>query len=100
MSKTAVKVKIKPNLKIMAPKLFKVVYLNDDVTTMEFVVDSLITHFDHTSESAIEITHSIHEQGSAVVAVMPHELAEQKGSEVTVKAHDLGFPLKIKLEQE
>jgi ATP-dependent Clp protease adaptor protein ClpS len=100
MSKTAVKVKIKPNLSMMAPKLFKVVYLNDDVTSVEFVIDSLITHFEHTSESAHELTMSIHEQGSAVVAVMPHELAEQKGSEVTVKAHDLGFPLKIKLEQE
>jgi len=60
----------------------------------------LITHFDHSSDSAMEITHSIHEQGSAVVAVMPHEIAEQKGSEVITKAHTLGYPLKIKIEQE
>jgi ATP-dependent Clp protease adaptor protein ClpS len=100
MANTATKVKIKPNLKLKEPSLYKVVYLNDNVTTMEFVVNSLVDYFDHTAKSALELTEKIHFDGSAVVAVMPHELAEQKGIEVTLDAHEQGFPLKIKIESE
>jgi ATP-dependent Clp protease adaptor protein ClpS len=94
------KVKIKPNLKLKEPSLYKVIYLNDDVTTMEFVVCSLVDYFNHSEDSAIQLTETIHLDGSAVVAVMPHELAEQKGIEVTLDAKSQGFPLKIKIESE
>ena len=100
MSKTATKVKIKPNVKLKQPSLYKVVYLNDNVTTMEFVVGSLVGHFNHSPTSALEVTEKIHFDGSAVVAIMPHELAEQKGIEVTLDAHEQGFPLKIKIESD
>lgn len=100
MSKTEVRTKIKPNLKISEPSLFKILYMNDDVTTMDFVVTSLMTHFEYTEESAIKITHDIHEQGSAVVAVLPYELAEQKGIEITFEARNFGFPLQIKIESQ
>jgi ATP-dependent Clp protease adaptor protein ClpS len=100
MSKTDTQVKIKPNLKLKEPSLFKVIYLNDDVTTMEFVVGSLVGYFNHTPDSAIELTKKIHVDGSAVVAVMPHELAEQKGIEVTIEAAGQGYPLKIKIDPE
>jgi ATP-dependent Clp protease adapter protein ClpS len=46
------------------------------------------------------LTERIHEKGSAVVAVLPHEVAEQKGIEVTLDAHSRGFPLKVKIESE
>lgn len=95
---TEVTVTIKPNLAIKEPPMCKVIYLNDDVTTMEFVVSSLINYFGHTAESALELTEDIHNSGSAVVAVLPHELAEQKGIEVTLEAVSQGYPLKIKLE--
>jgi ATP-dependent Clp protease adapter protein ClpS len=42
----------------------------------------------------------IHEQGSAVVAVLPYEIAEQKGIEVTLDARQEGFPLQVKIESE
>lgn len=95
---TEVTVTIKPNLAIKEPPMCKVIYLNDDVTTMEFVVASLINYFGHTAESALDLTEDIHNSGSAVVAVLPHELAEQKGIEVTLEAVSRGYPLKIKLE--
>lgn len=98
MAKTETRVKIKPNLKLAEPSKYKVLYLNDDVTTMEFVVESLITHFDYSEHGAIEITGIIHEKGSAVVAVLPYELAEQKGSEVILEARQQGYPLQVKLE--
>lgn len=94
------KTKIKPNLRLAEPSLFKVIYLNDSTTTMAFVVDSLVDYFDHSIDTAMELTERIHEKGSAVVAVLPHEIAEQKGVEITISAHSQGFPLQIKIEQE
>jgi len=100
MSKTDTKIKIKPNLNLIEPPLFKIIYLNDDVTSMEFVVGSLIEYFNYTDDTATHITENIHSQGSAVVAVLPYEIAEQKGIEVTVSARSQGFPLQIKVESE
>lgn len=98
MAKTELRTKIKPNLNLKEPDLFKVVYINDDITTMEFVVSSLVEYFDYTEETAVGITENIHSAGSAVVAVLPYEIAEQKGIEVTLEARRQGFPLQIKIE--
>lgn len=100
MGQEATKVVIKPNFKVPEPPMFKVIYMNDDKTTMEFVVTSLIDHFNYTVDTAQSITSNIHEQGSAVVAVLPFEIAEQKGIEVTLEARNLGFPLQVKVEAE
>jgi ATP-dependent Clp protease adaptor protein ClpS len=94
------KVTIKPNLKVPEPPMFKVIYMNDDHTTMEFVVSSLIEYFNYTVDTAASITTGIHESGSAVVAVLPYEIAEQKGIEVTMEARNQGFPLQVKVEAE
>lgn len=80
--------------------MFKVIYLNDNQTTVEFVIETLVEFFNYTAETAFEITKDIHEAGSAVVAVLPYEIAEQKGIEVTVHARSNHYPLQIKLEPE
>lgn len=95
---SSTKEKIKPKLDLPPPPLFKVLYMNDETTTMEFVIMSLVEVFDHSTESATEICEKIHVDGSAVVAVLPYELAEQKGVEVTMLARNNGFPLLIRLE--
>lgn len=100
MSKTETKVKIKPNLAIAEPPLFRIIYINDEITSMEFVVHSLIEHFNYNEDTAAGITHSIHESGSSVVAILPYEIAEQKGIEVTISARSQGYPLQIKVEAE
>ena len=94
------RVKIKPNLQIAEPPMFRVIYINDNQTSMEFVVSSLMEHFEYTVTTAEKITMDIHESGSAVVAVLPYEVAEQKGIEITVSARSEGFPLQIKLEPD
>lgn len=98
MAKTETRVKIKPNLKISEPSLYKVLYMNDNITSMEFVITSLVQHFNYTGDTALGITESIHNDGSAVVAVLPYEIAEQKGIEVTLDARSQGYPLQIKIE--
>ena len=97
---TESKTLIKPNVSLKEPPLYKVIYVNDDKTTMEFVVQSLINHFEYTSESAAKLMADIHTKGSAVVSVLPFEIAEQKGIDVTIEARQAGFPLQIKIEPD
>jgi ATP-dependent Clp protease adaptor protein ClpS len=100
MTQAEVKTRTKTNVEIKEPPMFRVIYINDDKTPMEFVISTLIEHFDYTIDSAQDITMAIHETGSAVVAVLPYELAEQKGVEITVAARSEGYPLQIKLEPQ
>jgi ATP-dependent Clp protease adaptor protein ClpS len=92
--------KIKTSLGLQEPPLFKVIYINDDKTPMEFVIYSLEEYFSYDSLDAFQITQDVHEKGSAVVAVLPYEIAEQKGVEVTMDARKLSYPLQIKIEPE
>jgi len=100
MAQSDTRTRIKPSEAVKEPPMFRVVYLNDNTTSMEFVVESLIEYFEYTHETAEQITIDIHEEGSACVAVLPYEIAEQKGVEVTVSARSQNFPLQIKLEPE
>jgi ATP-dependent Clp protease adaptor protein ClpS len=100
MSKTDTKIKIKPNIDLAEPPLYRVIYINDEVTSMNFVVNSLIGYFNYNQDTATSLTENIHHQGSAVVAVLPYEIAEQKGIEVTLDARSQGFPLQVKVEAE
>ena len=92
--------RIKPSEKIKEPPMYKVIYLNDNQTTMEFVVESLIEYFDYTAATAEQITVDIHQAGQATVAVLPYEIAEQKGIEVTMQARAQNYPLQIRVEPE
>ena len=85
---------------IKEPSLYRVIYINDNTTTMEFVVGSLVEFFDYSVETATQLTVSIHEHGQATVAVLPFEIAEQKGTEVTESARLNEFPLQVKLEPD
>ncbi|NBP17014.1 ATP-dependent Clp protease adaptor ClpS [bacterium] len=87
-------------VEVKEPPMFKVIYVNDDQTTMEFVIESLVAVFKKDREEAEQITIKIHEDGSAVVAILPYELAEQKGIEVSIMAKRNGFPLVVKLEAD
>ena len=91
-------IKIIPKEDIPEPVQYHVIYVNDEVTTMEFVVETLVVVFNYDHITAQDITSLIHEEGSAVVATLPYEMAEQKGVEVTLLARNNGFPLAVKLE--
>jgi len=100
MSQAGTVTKIKINEEIKEPPMFKVIYLNDNQTTVEFVIETLMDFFDYTPDTAVKITQDIHDDGSAIVAILPYEVAEQKGIEVTVHARSNNFPLQVKLEPE
>ncbi len=56
------------------------IYINDEVTSMNFVVNSLISYFNYNEDTATSLTHNIHSEGSAIVAVLPYEIAEENTS--------------------
>jgi ATP-dependent Clp protease adaptor protein ClpS len=86
--------------KISEPRRWKVVFLNDDVTPMEFVISLLVEVFKHSQETAKEITLEIHNSGSGIAGVYSFEIAEAKAVEATTLARTNGFPLQIKMEEE
>ena len=96
--KIVTKIKVKED--IPEPVRYNVIYINDEVTTQEFVVETLVIIFNYDHMAAEAMTVKVHEDGSAVVATMPFEMAEQKGVEVTLLARNNGFPLVVKLEPE
>jgi ATP-dependent Clp protease adaptor protein ClpS len=99
-TKVDVRPRIAPKLDLKEPSNYNVIYINDEVTTMEFVVESLRSVFNYATESAEALTLQVHAEGSAVVATLPYEMAEQKGIEVTLLARNNGFPLQVKIESE
>lgn len=90
----------KTKLNIEEPGFYKVVFLNDNVTPMEFVVDLLQKVFKHDLETSQKIMMEIHTEGSAIAGVYSYEIAEQKGIESTVLARNSGFPLQVKVEKQ
>ena len=100
MAQSETKTQIKPIEDLKEPPMFRVVYLNDNKTTYEFVVETLVDYFGYNQETAHVITTDIHDAGSACVAVLPYEIAEQKGVEVTLLARANNYPLQIRVEPE
>ena len=97
---TDVKIDEKITVSLQPPKLWKVVFLNDDKTPMEFVIGVLTEIFKHNETSAKELTLEIHNTGSAVVGIYTHEIAEQKGIDTTTSARQNGFPLQVTIEPD
>ena len=81
------------------PNTFNVVFLNDDTTPIEWVINILKTVYKHTDANSESITLKIHEEGAAVVGTYQYEIAEQKAIETTNLSRDQGFPLACKIEE-
>ena len=82
------------------PELFKVLLLNDDYTTMDFVVEVLETVFNKAPAEAYRIMMAVHTQGQGLCGVYPFEVAETKVSTVVDMARGQGFPLRAAMEPE
>jgi ATP-dependent Clp protease adaptor protein ClpS len=82
------------------PELYRVLLLNDDYTTMEFVVDVLETIFNKQPAEAYRIMMMVHTQGKGLCGLYPHEVAETKVTTVIERARENGFPLLAAMEPE
>jgi len=85
--------------KTKPPKLYKVILLNDDYSTMVFVVEVLQTFFAMGRERAMQVMLKVHNEGSAVCGVYPKDTAETKVAQVTAFAIENGHPLRCILEE-
>ena len=85
---------------VKEPPLYKVMLINDDYTTMEFVVEVLMYVFHKSPEEATRIMLNVHRNGVGVCGVYPYEVAETKVDAVEVLAREKGFPLKCIMERE
>jgi len=81
------------------PDLFNVILLNDDYTTMEFVIQVLESVFGKGPAEAFKIMMQVHTQGQGLCGVYPWEIAESKVATVHELASSSGFPLRAGLEK-
>ncbi|MFC1857136.1 ATP-dependent Clp protease adapter ClpS [Thermodesulfobacteriota bacterium] len=85
---------------VAEPDMYKVLLLNDDYTTMEFVVEILVHVFSKSKEDSTRIMLNVHRQGVGLCGIFTFEVAETKVDTVHALARERGFPLKCAMEKE
>lgn len=85
---------------IKEPSMYRVLLHNDDYTTMDFVVEVLMTVFQKSMEEAILIMLNVHRQGTGMCGLYTLEVAETKMNFVHALARDKGLPLRCSVEKE
>ena len=81
-------------------KIYDVIFFNDDITTMEFVVRVLKQIFGKDHFKAEKIMLKVHEEGEGIVGSYIHEIAGQKKIETTALAEQENFPLKVLIKKQ
>ncbi len=84
--------------KVDEPPLYKVILLNDDYTTFDFVVSVLTGIFGKSVPEAVTITTDVHQKGSGVCGLFPRDIAETKVDMVARSSKEAGFPLRCTME--
>jgi ATP-dependent Clp protease adaptor protein ClpS len=91
-------IKERAETKSQDPKLFNVILLNDDYTTMEFVLQVLETLFQKSPAEAYRIMMHVHRNGRGLAGVYTWEVAETKVEKVTTLSREAGYPLRATIE--
>lgn len=86
--------------RIEHPRKYKVLLLNDDYTSMEFVVYVLQTVFRHSQAGATRVMLHIHRNGVGVAGIYTREIAETRVAQVKQMASEAGHPLQCTMEPE
>jgi ATP-dependent Clp protease adaptor protein ClpS len=82
------------------PRMHKVLFHNDDYTTMEFVLEMLMSVFRRSRVEATRIMLTVHQGGKGVAGVYTREIAETKATATMDRARAAGFPLLVTTEPE
>ncbi len=93
-------VDVEERQKTAVPKRFRVIFHNDDYTTMEYVIEVLRRFFHKTETEALHIMLTVHKKGKAIAGIYPRDVAETKVSEVMRDARDRGHPLLLTMEPD
>lgn len=87
------------SLSISEPKHYHVYLLNDDYTSMDFVIDILIRIFHKSYADAQYIMMQVHQKQRGLCGTYSYEIAETKVYQVSSLARESGFPLKAVMEE-
>lgn len=87
------------DLAVEHPKQYNVFLLNDDYTSMDFVVEILMNIFRRNVYDAHKIMMEVHQKGRGLCGVYPYEIAETKVHQVSTAARENQFPLKAQMEE-
>lgn len=98
MGKTQGNLKETERTDLKEPKKYKVIIHNDDFTTMEFVVNILMTVFRYDATKAEALMLTVHKAGKATVGVYSMDIAFTKVQIATDMARQNHFPLKLTCE--
>ena len=90
----------KTGKKTREPSMYRVLLLNDDYTTMEFVVQILMLVFNKSVEDATRIMLNVHRRGVGICGVYTYDIAETKVDTVHALARENEFPLKCTMEKD
>ena len=90
----------KEKIDIREPSNYKVILMNDDYTSMDFVVGILTSIFHKSEPEAEIITKSIHDKGSGVAGIFSKEIAEMKAHLTSEEAQKSEFPFQVNIEEE
>ena len=80
------------------PKYYKVVLLNDDYSTQDFVIEVLQKIFGKNTEDSINLMLQIHNSGRGVCGIYPYDIAETKVMQVQKMAREQEYPLRAIIE--
>ena len=92
--------KLEEEQEVKPPSLFKVFLINDDYTTMEFVVHILEKVFRKSIVEATQVMLHVHKNGRGLAGVYTRGIAETKVAKVDELAQLNEFPLKCTMENE
>ena len=92
-------VKERTGTKVKEPGMYRVIMLNDDFTTMEFVVSILIDIFHKNPADAEAVMLLVHKTGKAAVGEYPYDIAVTKINAAMSRAKAEGFPFRLTLEK-
>ncbi|MDY0052413.1 MAG: ATP-dependent Clp protease adaptor ClpS [Aliarcobacter sp.] len=95
-----IEIELNDELDLQEPKKYKVFLLNDDFSTMDFVIDVLVKVFRKSLDEASTIMINIHNNGKEICGTYSYEIAGTKVAQVKAMAREQGFPLKAKMEEE
>ncbi|MEA3374476.1 MAG: ATP-dependent Clp protease adapter ClpS [Campylobacterota bacterium] len=87
-------------LSLSEPKQYKVLLLNDDYTSMDFVIEVLMNIFHKNYQEAEKIMLDVHRKDRGLCGVYSYEVAETKVMQVSKLAREQGYPLKATMEEE
>lgn len=92
-------VQLETSGKLKEPDMYRVLLHNDHYTTMDFVVEVLMTVFHMTNIKATQVMLDVHKKGIGICGVYTYDIAVTKVEQVHLMAREKQFPLRCSFEK-